>query len=268
MATPAYRDLGPDDAPGADIAQLNRNLIKLGFNPDGIVADDEWQPATSDGVEVLQESLDEPPTGTLTLGQVVFLPGPQLVSSVDATVGGTGGGSGVRVERRWIGRLLGLGGLLGGGPRRQWPPDRGARQPAAGRRRALHEHEHQHDCERHDQGHRPRRRRRARRRPRQRPRRRRRTSSQSATTKGPSPSTSTGPEAAGLVREHRAQAPELVHERRLQAARARAGARPRAIAPEHGDRPAQLRDRPAARPTAREPCRRPPVELEPRQPFE
>jgi hypothetical protein len=92
-STPAYRDLGPDDPPGPDIAQLNRNLIKLGFDPDGIVADDEWQPATSDGVEVLQESLDEAPTGTLTLGQLVFLPGPQLVSSVDAIVGGTGGGT-------------------------------------------------------------------------------------------------------------------------------------------------------------------------------
>ncbi len=93
-STPAYRDLGPDDEPGRDIAQLNRNLIKLGFDAEGIVDDDEWQAATSDGVELLQESLGLPETGTLTLGQVVFLPGPQLVSTVDATVGGTGGGSG------------------------------------------------------------------------------------------------------------------------------------------------------------------------------
>jgi hypothetical protein len=93
-STPAYRDLAPSDSPGPDIGQLNRNLIKLGFDAGAIVADDEWQVATSDGVELLQESLDEAPTGTLALGQVVFLPGPQLVSSVDASVGGTGGGGG------------------------------------------------------------------------------------------------------------------------------------------------------------------------------
>jgi hypothetical protein len=91
-STPAYRDLGPDDAPGPDITQLNHNLVKLGFNPDGIVVDDEWQTATSAGVDVLQESLGEPETGILSLGQIVFLPGPQLVSTLDATVGGTGSG--------------------------------------------------------------------------------------------------------------------------------------------------------------------------------
>jgi hypothetical protein len=91
-STPAYRDLGPDDAPGPDLTELNRNLVKLGFNPDGIALDDEWQTATSAGVDVLQESLGEPETGILSLGQIVFLPGPQLVSTLDATVGGTGSG--------------------------------------------------------------------------------------------------------------------------------------------------------------------------------
>jgi hypothetical protein len=93
-ATPAYRDLGPDDAPGPDIEQLNRNLVRLGFDSDAIVVDDEWQAATSAGVDLLQESLGEAETGILTLGQVVFLPGPQLVSSIDATAGGTGSSAG------------------------------------------------------------------------------------------------------------------------------------------------------------------------------
>ena len=80
--TPAYRTLDSSDSPGPDIAQLNANLINLGFDADGIVADDEWQPATTDGVEAFQEALGEPQTGSLTLGTVVFLPGAQRVSAL------------------------------------------------------------------------------------------------------------------------------------------------------------------------------------------
>jgi hypothetical protein len=91
--TPAYRELSAADSDGEDILQLNRNLVRLGFNPDGIVVDDVWQPATTVGVELFQGSLGESETGILTLGQIVFLPGDQLVSTVDGTVGSTGGGS-------------------------------------------------------------------------------------------------------------------------------------------------------------------------------
>jgi cell division septation protein DedD len=90
--TPAYRDLSAADSAGEDILQLNRNLVDLGFNPDGIVINDTWQAATTDGVELFQGSLGEPETGILTLGQIVFLPGDQLISTVDGTVGSTGGG--------------------------------------------------------------------------------------------------------------------------------------------------------------------------------
>ena len=92
-STPAYRTLSAADADGADITELNRNLVKLGFDPDGLVIDDIWQPATTTGVELLQESLGETATGILTVGQVVFLPGAQLISTVDGTVG-AGSGSG------------------------------------------------------------------------------------------------------------------------------------------------------------------------------
>jgi hypothetical protein len=91
--TPAYRDLSPSDTSGQDILDLNRNLVHLGFNPEGIVIDNEWQAATTAGVDMLQASLGETETGSLSLGQVVFLPGDQLVSTVDATLGSTGGGS-------------------------------------------------------------------------------------------------------------------------------------------------------------------------------
>jgi hypothetical protein len=92
--TPAYRELTASDGSGRDVLELNRNLVALGFNPEGIVVDDEWQGATTAGVEALQASLGDAETGSLALGQIVFLPGDQLVSTVDATLGSTGGGSG------------------------------------------------------------------------------------------------------------------------------------------------------------------------------
>lgn len=92
--TPAYRDLDGFDGAGADVLQLNRNLVNLGFNPDGIVVDDVWQVATTAGVDALQASEGESETGAIPLGRVVFLPGDQLISSVEATIGGTGGGGG------------------------------------------------------------------------------------------------------------------------------------------------------------------------------
>ena len=93
-SAPAYRDLNGSDTPGADIGQLNRNLVRLGFDPNGIVIDDQWQPATTAGVELFQESLGQAQTGELSLGQVVFLPGEQVISALDGTVGSTGGGGG------------------------------------------------------------------------------------------------------------------------------------------------------------------------------
>jgi hypothetical protein len=91
-ATPAYRDLSAGDSHGQDILQLNRNLVRLRFNPDAIVIDDTWRWPTTAGVEALQASLGEPQTGSLSLGQVVFLPGDRIVSAVDGSLGSTGGG--------------------------------------------------------------------------------------------------------------------------------------------------------------------------------
>ena len=49
--------------------------MRLNYNPDGIVVDDVWQAATTDAIDQLQYDWGETETGTLTLGQVVFLPG-------------------------------------------------------------------------------------------------------------------------------------------------------------------------------------------------
>jgi hypothetical protein len=91
---PAYRDLSGADSDGTDILELNRNLVALGFNANGITADNVWQPGTTLGVELLQESLGQTATGSLSLGKVVFLPGPQLVGTVEGTLGDTANGGG------------------------------------------------------------------------------------------------------------------------------------------------------------------------------
>lgn len=90
---PAYRDLALGVSDGQDVLQLNQNLVDLGFDP-GIVLDEQWQAATTTAVKELQASLGESETGKLVLGQVVFLPGSQIVSSVQATLGNGGGSSG------------------------------------------------------------------------------------------------------------------------------------------------------------------------------
>ena len=84
--TPAYRDLSAADTPGSDIKELNRDLVKLGYGS-GIIENSEWQYATTVGVEELQAAHEMTETGELTLGQAVFLPGAQLVNTLDATIG-------------------------------------------------------------------------------------------------------------------------------------------------------------------------------------
>jgi len=88
-STPAYRNLDASDLTGPDVYELNKNLVDLGYDPDGIVVDDTWQTATTAGIDALQYHLGETETGSLTLGQVVFLPGQQMIQAVDTTVGST-----------------------------------------------------------------------------------------------------------------------------------------------------------------------------------
>ncbi len=93
--TPAFRTLGPSVTDGPDVLELNRDLLAMGFAaPGSITADDVWQSGTTTAVERWQASLGETETGTIALGQVVFLPGPQRVTTLDTTLGSTGGGGG------------------------------------------------------------------------------------------------------------------------------------------------------------------------------
>ncbi len=92
---PAYRDLTSTDSNGPDVLELNQNLRNLGFDPSHQIAlNDAWQAATTSAVDSWQGSLGQTETGTITLGQVVFLPGTQRITAIDTVLGSTGGASG------------------------------------------------------------------------------------------------------------------------------------------------------------------------------
>ncbi|HEX3834678.1 MAG TPA: peptidoglycan-binding domain-containing protein [Solirubrobacteraceae bacterium] len=94
-STPAFRDLGPSVSPGPDVLELNRDLRRLGFDPEHLITiDDIWQTATTDAVDLWQESLGETATGMIALGRVVFLPGAQRITGVDTVLGSTGQSAG------------------------------------------------------------------------------------------------------------------------------------------------------------------------------
>jgi hypothetical protein len=94
--TPAYRTLAEGGSAGADVRQLNADLVALGYasKADLDPSSDEFGSATKAGVEKLQDHLGVDQTGALDLGQVVFLPTAVRVTSVLATLGGSiGAGS-------------------------------------------------------------------------------------------------------------------------------------------------------------------------------
>ena len=77
---------------GPDVKELEQNLVALGFDPTmTITVDDTFDSATAAAVERWQASVGETETGIVTLGQIVFLPGPQRITSVNTVLGSNGG---------------------------------------------------------------------------------------------------------------------------------------------------------------------------------
>ncbi len=85
---PAYRALA-EGATGADVAQLNHDLVELGYvnSADVDAAWDEFNWATRGGVENLQSELGVDQTGQLSVGDVMFLPGAARVAALQAMLG-------------------------------------------------------------------------------------------------------------------------------------------------------------------------------------
>ncbi len=92
-STPAWRTLAAGaraaDVTGADVAQLNHDLVALRYvrSADVDSAWDQFNWATKAGVEKLQQHLGVDQTGRLNLGQVVFLPTVARITTLRASLG-------------------------------------------------------------------------------------------------------------------------------------------------------------------------------------
>jgi len=88
---PAYRAFSVGMSGGADVGQLTRDLIALGYG-DGLAQSNQYSPATAVAVERWQKALGLQATGQIPLGEVVFEPGAIRVTSVTPSVGTSAGG--------------------------------------------------------------------------------------------------------------------------------------------------------------------------------
>lgn len=72
---------------GGDVEQLERNLVELGHDPNGMNVDDVFDADTAAAVRSWQESLDLKETGVVEPGDAVFLPGPRRIGQLETSVG-------------------------------------------------------------------------------------------------------------------------------------------------------------------------------------
>jgi hypothetical protein len=96
-ATPAYRALAEgasaSDVTGADVAELNADLVALGYATSSEIpaGSDQFSWWTKEAVEKLQAAAGVTQNGTLALGDLVFLPSATRITTISATLGGPGG---------------------------------------------------------------------------------------------------------------------------------------------------------------------------------
>jgi hypothetical protein len=89
-STPAYRSLSKGKS-GPDVTELNANLVDLGYatRTQLGLSSDSFSSATASALEKLQSKLGEHQTGSLLLGQAVFLPERVRVAAVPGELGAT-----------------------------------------------------------------------------------------------------------------------------------------------------------------------------------
>jgi peptidoglycan hydrolase-like protein with peptidoglycan-binding domain len=86
---PLYRRLAAGVADGADVRQLEQNLIALGYDPDGdIEVDRHFDWATRAAILRWEDERGARKDGAVELGEAVFLPGARRIGSVRVSVGG------------------------------------------------------------------------------------------------------------------------------------------------------------------------------------
>ena len=88
---PAYRQFDVGMSDGADVGQLTRDLIALGYG-DGLAQSNHYSSATAAAVQRWQKAVGLQETGEIPLGEAVFEPGPIRVTSVTPAVGTPAGG--------------------------------------------------------------------------------------------------------------------------------------------------------------------------------
>jgi peptidoglycan hydrolase-like protein with peptidoglycan-binding domain len=81
---PMYRDLAPGDS-GVDVRQLERNLVKLGY--DGFTVDGAYTASTAEAVRAWQADIGAEQTGTVARQGVVFVPDGGRVDALNVSVG-------------------------------------------------------------------------------------------------------------------------------------------------------------------------------------
>jgi peptidoglycan hydrolase-like protein with peptidoglycan-binding domain len=88
-STPAYRSLSQGDS-GPDVAELNADLVQLGYASRAQLdpSSGSFGSETAAALERLQAKLGEDRTGSLDLGQAVFLPERVRIASVHGVLGG------------------------------------------------------------------------------------------------------------------------------------------------------------------------------------
>ena len=99
---PSYRALSTSSTDGIDVRQLEQNLVRLGFDPDGkITVDNHFDTATADAVTLWEDSLGLTGDGKVSQGEVVYIPGELLVDTTSVNVGGAvGAGSALLTGRQ------------------------------------------------------------------------------------------------------------------------------------------------------------------------
>jgi peptidoglycan hydrolase-like protein with peptidoglycan-binding domain len=87
-SVPAYRTLKSGVSDGPDVAELNQNLIDLGYDPSGAISDENhFGEATAAAVRRWQKAEGLSETGEVELGRIVFAPGARRVTALHVAVG-------------------------------------------------------------------------------------------------------------------------------------------------------------------------------------
>ncbi|HEY2555903.1 MAG TPA: peptidoglycan-binding domain-containing protein, partial [Diaminobutyricibacter sp.] len=87
-ARPAWRDLRPGMTDGPDVAELEQNLVALGYAAGlDLTVDDTFTAVTSEAVVRWQRATGQAQTGAVALGSVVFEPSAVRVESAAVALG-------------------------------------------------------------------------------------------------------------------------------------------------------------------------------------